>query len=109
MCSWTWDAQTWSTITVSDSTTNGMACQCKAGTTGSGVGVSQDTEPNRPTYNPSAGRLVQGGLDFHRAASQYLHSAPKTWMIKANGGLTIVAEIKFSGTVGRNEIGRAHV
>jgi hypothetical protein len=102
-CSWAWDSHTWSTITASKGSTHVTACECKEGNTGSGVGVSQDMASNRPVYNPLTGRLSNGGLEFSRTAAQYLHSAPRTWRINTNGGLTIVAEIKFSGIVGENE------
>ena len=42
-------------------------------------------------------------MQFNRAASHYLHSRQRTWNVGSNMGLTIAAEVKFSGEAGMYE------
>ncbi len=56
-----------------------------------------------PTYNPLGGPQGKGHVSFDRAQSQYLDAGPRTLNIATNGGLTIVAVVRFTGIVGAFE------
>ena len=109
-CAWAWESQYWATVTQSTGEKTADACVCKRGVTGSGYnsstgakGLFQDTASSRPVYVASGGRLGNGGVLFMRLNSTYLHARQDTWNLASNGGLTIVTEVQFSGTVGQNE------
>jgi len=102
-CPWYWESKEWGTMTDSIGKTDPDACVCKTGATGSGVGLAQDTPSKRPVYNESGGRLGTGGISFNRTGLSFLHGRDKAIDIATHGGLTIVAEVKFSGTVGKHE------
>jgi hypothetical protein len=53
-----------------------------------------------PVYNALGGPQGNGHVTFDRAQSQYLDAGPRTLNIATNGGLTIVAVVRFTGTVG---------
>ena len=63
----------------------------------------QDAPAHRPTYIPGGGRMGSGSVSFDRAGSHFLYPRQKAWNIQSNGGLTIVAEVKFSGVPGMYE------
>ena len=100
-CSWAWEPRPWATT--SESAVEASGCQCKAGQTGSGDGLLQHAPSNRPVYSPYGGRLTAGSVNFTRSSLHFLHSRARTWKIHSNGGLTIVAEVKFSGAAGMHE------
>jgi hypothetical protein len=56
-----------------------------------------------PAYYPLGGPQGKGHVSFDRAQSQYLDAGPRTLNIATNGGLTIVAVVRFTGTVGDSE------
>ncbi len=49
-----------------------------------------------PTYNPLGGPQGKGHVSFNRPQSQYLDAGPRTMNIATNGGLTIVAVVRFT-------------
>jgi hypothetical protein len=100
-CSWSWQLVHGTTSAEASRTLTD--CVCKAGSTGNGFGMTQDTPSFRPVHMSTHGRLGQGGIRFDRGALQFLHSRERTWHIASNGGLTIASEVMFSGTVGMNE------
>jgi hypothetical protein len=51
-----------------------------------------------PVYNALGGPQGKGHVTFNRAQSQYLDAGPRTLNIATNGGLTIVAVVRFTGT-----------
>jgi len=53
-----------------------------------------------PVYNALGGPQGKGHVTFNRAQSQYLDAGPRTLNIATNGGLTIVAVVRFTGTPG---------
>jgi hypothetical protein len=53
-----------------------------------------------PVYNALGGPQGKGHVTFDRAQSQYLDAGARTLNIATNGGLTIVAVVRFTGTVG---------
>jgi hypothetical protein len=53
-----------------------------------------------PFYNALGGPKGKGHVTFNRARSQYLDAGPRTLNIATNGGLTIVAVVRFTGTPG---------
>jgi len=63
----------------------------------------QDTPSSRPAYSPAGGRLGSGSVNFTRSLLHFLYSRARTWKIHSNGGLTIAAEVKFSGVAGTHE------
>ena len=65
--------------------------------------MAQDSPSKRPVYNESRGRLGIGGISFNRTGLSFLEGRGKMINIATHGGLTIVAEVKFSGTVGKHE------
>lgn len=55
-------------------------------------------------YNESGGRLGTGSIFFNRTALSFLQGrSNRVNIATSGGGLTIVAEVKFSGTAGRHE------
>jgi hypothetical protein len=63
-------------------------------------GYAQATAGNRPVYYDRGGYTNDMGyLNFDRANSQHLNGGARTLNIATNGGLTIVALVKFTGTV----------
>ncbi len=56
-----------------------------------------------PVYNALGGPQGKGHVTFNRAQSQYLDAGPRTLNIATNGGLTIVAVVRFTGTPGQQE------
>ena len=64
-------------------------------------GFAQGTAGNRPMYFDRGGYTNDMGyLNFDRANSQHLNGGSRTLNIATNGGLTIVALVKFTGTAG---------
>jgi hypothetical protein len=65
---------------------------------------SRDSAPlgsaDLPVYNALGGPHGKGHVTFNRAQSQYLDAGPRTLNIATNGGLTIVAVVRFTGTAG---------
>jgi hypothetical protein len=53
-----------------------------------------------PVYNALGGPQGKGHVSFVRGQSQYLDAGPRTLNIATNGGLTIVAVVRFTGTGG---------
>ncbi len=53
-----------------------------------------------PTYDPLGGPQGNGHVSFARSQSQYLDAGPRTLNIATNGGLTIVAVVRFTGDPG---------
>ena len=53
-----------------------------------------------PVYNALGGPLGKGHVTFDRTKSQYLDAGSRTLNIATNGGLTIVAVVRFTRTVG---------
>jgi hypothetical protein len=51
-----------------------------------------------PVYSASGGPQGKGHVTFNRTLSQYLDAGPRTLNIATNGGLTIVAVARFTGT-----------
>jgi hypothetical protein len=51
-----------------------------------------------PTYDPLGGPQGNGHVSFDRSQSQFLDGGPRTLNIATNGGLTIVAVVRFTGT-----------
>ena len=58
-----------------------------------------------PVYNALGGPQGKGHVTFDRTQSQYLDAGPRTLNIATNGGLTIVAVVRFTGTVAYAEYG----
>ena len=56
-----------------------------------------------PVYNALGGPQGKGHVTFDRTQSQYLNAGPRTLNIATNGGLTIVAVVRFTGTIGEWE------
>ena len=56
-----------------------------------------------PTYNALGGPNGKGHVSFARASSQFLNAGSRTLNIATNGGLTVVAVVRFTGTVGTYE------
>ena len=56
-----------------------------------------------PTYNALGGPNGKGHFSFDRAQSQYLDAGSRTFNIATNGGLTVVAVVRFTGTAGTFE------
>jgi hypothetical protein len=54
-------------------------------------------------YNPLGGPQGKGHVTFDRSKKQYLDAGPCTWNIETNGGLTIVAVVRFTGSAGSFE------
>ena len=54
-------------------------------------------------YNPLGGPQGKGHVTFDRSKEQYLDAGPCTWNIDTNGGLTIVAVVRFTGSPGSSE------
>jgi hypothetical protein len=53
-----------------------------------------------PVYNARGGPQGKGHVTFDRAQSQYLDAGSRTLKIETNGGLTIVAVVRFTGDPG---------
>jgi hypothetical protein len=53
-----------------------------------------------PVYNALGGPQGKGHVTFNRSQSQYLDAGPRTLNITTNGGLTIVAVVRFTGDPG---------
>jgi cysteine-rich repeat protein len=51
-----------------------------------------------PVYSASGGPQGKGHVTFDRTNSQYLDAGPRSLNIASNGGLTIVAVVRFTGT-----------
>jgi hypothetical protein len=56
-----------------------------------------------PVYSASGGPQGKGYVTFDRAQSQYVDAGARTLNIATNGGLTIVAVVRFTGTPGEYE------
>ena len=56
-----------------------------------------------PTYNAVGGPNGKGHVSFNRANSQYLDAGSRTFNIATNGGFTIVAVVRFTGSSGAHE------
>jgi hypothetical protein len=56
-----------------------------------------------PTYDPLGGPQGKGHVSFDRSQSQYFDAGPRTLNIATNGGLTIVAVVRFTGAPGNWE------
>jgi hypothetical protein len=56
-----------------------------------------------PVYNALGGPQGKGHVTFDRTKSQYLDAGQRTMNIATNGGLTIVAMVRFTGTTGHQE------
>jgi hypothetical protein len=56
-----------------------------------------------PTYNAAGGPNGKGHVSFDRTKSQYLDAGSRTFNIATNGGLTIVAVVRFTSTIGKYE------
>ncbi len=56
-----------------------------------------------PVYSASGGPQGKGHVTFNRTNEAYLDAGPRTLNISTNGGLTIVAVVRFTGTPGYNE------
>ena len=56
-----------------------------------------------PVYNALGGPQGKGHVSFVRGQSQYLDAGPRTLNIATNGGLTIVAVVRFTGDAESNE------
>jgi hypothetical protein len=56
-----------------------------------------------PSYNPLGGPKGKGHVTFDRSMSQFLDAGPRTLNIATNGGLTIVAVVRFTGNPGSYE------
>jgi hypothetical protein len=56
-----------------------------------------------PTHNPLGGPKGKGHVTFDSSQSQFLDAGPRTLNIATNGGLTIVAVVRFTGTIGNCE------
>jgi hypothetical protein len=56
-----------------------------------------------PVYSASGGPHGKGHITFNRTQEQYLDAGRRTLNIATNGGLTIVAVVRFTGTPGYNE------
>jgi deleted-in-malignant-brain-tumors protein 1 len=56
-----------------------------------------------PVYNASGGPQGKGHVTFDRNGSQFLDAGPRTLNIATNGGLTIVAVVRFTGSPGSYE------
>jgi hypothetical protein len=54
-------------------------------------------------YSASGGPQGKGHVTFNRTNSQYLDAGARTLNIATNGGLTIVAVVRFTGTAGSYE------
>jgi hypothetical protein len=54
-------------------------------------------------YSASGGPQGKGYVSFVRAQSQYLDAGPRTLNIATNGGLAIVAVVRFTGTAANYE------
>jgi hypothetical protein len=104
-CSWSWETQNWATVQEPFSSGQQEACRCNKGVSGSGGGLLQDTPSLRPVYNrnSSVGTLGRGGIVFSRALLQFMHARQGSWNIQSNDGLTIVAQVRFSGDAGMHE------
>jgi hypothetical protein len=50
-----------------------------------------------PTYNPLGGPNGKGAVNFNRINSQYVNAGSRSLNINTNGGLTIVAVLRFTG------------
>ena len=122
-CSWAWAHEaTFTTvsneISLRDDATD---CQCPAGATGTAGGFFQDVQGYRPTYRGTYGNFT---IVFNQSSHQFLHGPlitsgstdeiynrpnddnlhrPQTFNVSSNGGLTIVAKVKFSGEIGHSE------
>ena len=84
--------------------TPSTGCVCAMGSTGQGYGFIQDTISLRPDYSANGGRLKSGSITFSAVDSKFMqYPGKKTWNISGNGGLTIVADVKFVGDAGNNE------
>jgi hypothetical protein len=53
-----------------------------------------------PVYNALGGPQGKGHVTFNRTKSQYLDAGARTLNIATNGGLTIVAVVRFTGAIG---------
>jgi hypothetical protein len=62
-----------------------------------------DAVGNLPTYSAAGGPSGKGHVSFARASSQYLNAGARTFNVATNGGFTIVAVVRFTGTVGSYE------
>jgi hypothetical protein len=56
-----------------------------------------------PTYNATGGPNGKGHVFFDRTKSQYMDAGRQTLNIATNGGLTIVAVVRFSGNTANLE------
>jgi hypothetical protein len=56
-----------------------------------------------PSYDATGGPNGNGHISFKRVSLQYLDGGARTFNIASNGGLTIVAVVRFTGTIGNSE------
>ena len=56
-----------------------------------------------PSYVATGGPNGNGHISFRRASLQYLDGGARTLNIASNGGLTIVAVMRFTGAIGSSE------
>lgn len=67
-------------------------------------GYAQATAGNRPVYYDRGGLSNDMGyINFNRANGQHLNGGSRTLNIATNGGLVVIALIKFTGTAGSFE------
>ena len=52
------------------------------------------------SYSAAGGPANNGHVSFNRAESDFLHAGTRTLNIASNGGLTIVAVVRFTGSAG---------
>ena len=53
-----------------------------------------------PAYNSQGGPLGKGHLSFDHAQTQYLDGGALRFNMASNGGFTVVAVVRFSGSPG---------
>ena len=120
-CPWAWEASVpWGLVSDEESDDR-ENCKCNKGQTGSAGGFYQDMDTHRPTWRGVAGSY---SVHFNNANQQFLHAAlitagstdniynrphdvnlhsPRAFNLQSNGGLTIVATVKFMGTMNSGE------
>ena len=117
-----------STVTLGEGSASKDACVCSAGYTDGGVNLLAPHSPTAcarfvsltrkpsfasvatrndmrgsavlPTYDPAGGPNGNGHVSFDRTKSQYLDAGARALNIATNGGLTIVAIVRFTGPEG---------
>lgn len=56
-----------------------------------------------PSYNATGGPAGNGHIKFQRSKSQYLDAGPNSFYIASNGGFSMVAVVRFTGSPGYYE------